>query len=970
MAESVVSNVATRLGDLVRKEAIFLWEVEEQVNRLRRELSWMKSFLRDADSRQAEDERLRQWVAEIRDIAYDAEDVIETYALKMASKRKGGLLNCMKWSACCLRECWRLHKVRSEIEEITTQITVLIQRLQAYGIKEISSSDGAGAASSSSSSSRKKQLRQTYPHTVESFVVGFENDIKQLASVLVDEETHCGRVASICGIGGLGKTTLARKVFHHSQVRNHFNFFVWAFVSQQFQRKIVWKAILSGLGVNIDERAGPAGILNLDEQVLAGDLYSFLKENKCLVVLDDIWSAEDWDLLRDAFPMEDTTSKILLTSRNMDVALHADSRGYLHQLQCLTDEDGWKLLQHVAFPTSDSDSADYAIEEKMEELGKDMVKQCFGLPLAIVVLGGVLAKMHSLNDWQNVHENVKSYLKRGRGLGTYDVLTLSYDNLPAYLKPCFLYLSVFPEDYEIRVDKLIQLWVAEDIVSVAENEGDGEEMAEDVAERYLNELVERYMVLVGKRDASLKIKTCRMHDLVRDLCLSKAKQENFTCIGVNNINSSSAAGKVRRLAMHDSFVMINHFKIPHLRSALFFDDLSEILVELFISDWLCKFLFKYWSDEDNYDREATTWQIIFMHLAMHKIQGFIRYICMNFKLLRVLHFEGVPLSGCKLGGDISSLIHLRYLSVGEGFFSFCLSSSISKLRCLQTLDLSGYTTLYVPDVFGRMERLRHLYLPSDFLTKTKLKLDNLRSMQTLINFNTKDCNLGDLSCMKNLRRLGIITPFIVENFREGLNLNPPIITSKHLRSLSIKTNTELQHDRSIDPRRLTYLLSSCVNIYELELCVKINKLPEPQHISSNIASICLSLSELDEDPLPTLEKFPKLRVLQLSDQAFTGAVMVCFAQGFPRLVSLSITCLENLEEVKVNEGAMPNLQNLTIAKCRKLKMLPVELKFITTLKELVMEEMPKAFKDKLVQAEEDYYKVQHVPSVIFQNCDD
>ncbi|OMO81491.1 Disease resistance protein [Corchorus olitorius] len=900
MAESVVSNVATRLGDLVTKEAIFLWEVEEQVNRLRRELSWMKSFLRDADSRQAEDERLRQWVAEIRDIAYDAEDVIETYALKMASKRrKGGLLNCMKRSACCLRECWRLHKVRSDIEEITTQITVLIQRLQAYGIKEMSSSDGAGAASSSNSSSRKQQLRQTYPHTVESFVVGFDHDIKQLASILVDEETHCHRVASICGIGGLGKTTLARKVFHHSQVRNHFKFFVWAFISQQFQRKNVWKAILSSLGVNIDERDGPAaGILNLDEQVLAGDLYNFLKENKCLVVLDDIWSAEDWDLLRDAFPMEDTTSKILLTSRNMDVALHADSRGYLHELQCLTDEDGWKLLRHVAFPTSDSDYADYAIEEKMEELGKEMVKQCFGLPLAIVVLGGVLAKMHSLNDWQDVHENVKSYLKRGRGLGTYDVLTLSYDNLPAYLKPCFLYLSAFPEDYEIRVDKVIQLWVAEDIVSVAENEGDGEEMAEDVAERYLNELVERYMVLVGKRDASLKIKTCRMHDLVRDLCLSKAKQENFTCIGVNNINSSSAVGKVRRLAMHDSFLMINHFKIPHLRSALFFDDPHEICSELLLRDWFCKFLYRYWIDGDNKNNGEAT------------------------------------------------------------------------IRDVILIDLSGHQTLYVPDVFRRMERLRHLYLPVDSWTKTKLKLDNLRSLQTLINFNTEACNLGDLSCMKNLRRLGIITPFIVENFKEGLNLNPPIITSKHLRSLSIKTNTFSQRDQSIDPRHLTYLLSSCVNIYELELCVKINKLPEPQHISSNISSICLSLSELDEDPLPTLEKFPKLRVLQLSDQAFTGTIMVCSAQGFPRLVSLSITSLENLEELKVNEGAMPNLQNLTIAKCRKLKMLPVELKFITTLKELEIEEMPKAFKDKLVQGGEDYYKVQRVPSVIFQNCDD
>ncbi|OMO85331.1 putative Disease resistance protein RPP13 [Corchorus olitorius] len=454
-------------------------------------------------------------------------------------------------------------------------------------------------------------------------------------------------------------------------------------------------------------------------------------------------------------------------------------------------------------------------------------------------------------------------------------------------------------------------------------------MAEDVAERYLNELVERYMVLVGKRDASLKIKTCRMHDLVRDLCLSKAKQENFICNDVNNI-SSSTVGKVRRLASHDSFMMINHFKIPHLRSALFFDNTGQIVENLRDSSTLFNCLGIKWFDSDD-DEVPEIFKAIALFLIAHRITGLVRYICKNFKLLRVLDFEGVPLIACKILADED------YINVPD-------------------------------DVFGRMERLRHLYLPKKILTKSKLKLDNLRNLQTLINFNTKDYRLGDLSCMKYLRRLGITTPFVVENFmEEDLNLNPSIITSKHLRSLSIIIGKDGSH---VDPRHLTYLLSRCVNIYELELRVKISKLPEPQHISSNIASICLSLSELDEDPLPTLEKFPKLRVLELSDQAFTGNVMVCSAQGFPRLVSLSITSLENLEELKMHEGAMPSLQNLTIARCRKLKMLPVELKFITTLKELKLEEMPKAFKDKLVQGGEDYYKVQHVPSVIFQNCDD
>ncbi|WRX15471.1 NB-ARC - like 10 [Theobroma cacao] len=804
MAESVVSNVAARLGDLVIQEAKFLRGVDDQVKHLQMELVWMKSFLKEADSRQAENEMVRMWVAEIREIAYDAEDV--------------------------------------------------------YGIKQLS--DGA----SSSSSSKRQHLTQSDPRSKQPNVVGLDNDIKELVKVLVDEGRH--RVVSICGMGGLGKTTLAKKVYNHSQVRNHFKHFSWAYISQQCQTRTVWEGILSSL----NPKGEKGGILpKLGDQDLAKNLYEFLKENKCLVVLDDIWKAEDWDAIKPAFPMEEETgSKILLTSRNKDVAWHADPRGFLHELQLLTDED------------------DYVIEEKMEELGKDMVKQCAGLPLAIVVLGGVLVTKHSLNDWQIVQENLKSYLRKDRskkkrkdgGWGIHEAIALSYGNLPPYLKPCFLYLSVFPEDYEISVGKLVKLWVAEDIVPLEESEEDGEEMMEDVAEGYLNELVERYMVL----ERSYVIKW-----------LEKIE---------DSINSTIVKGGL--------FAFLIPFLVCELR---------------------------------------------------HKTRGLTRHICNNFKLLRILDFADADIAlVCILLSDIGSLIHLRFLSLGNCAFVAMLPSFISKLRCLQSLDLRDCVGVYVPNVLWKLERLRHLYLPDQVCARTKLKLDTLKNLQTLVNFNTKNYYLKDICYMKYLRELMIIGPFIVENFREDLNLNPPIITSKHLRSLSISNN------KSTDPRHLTYLLSSCLNIRELHLSVEIRKLP--QNIPSNIAHISLDWARLSEDPLPTLEKLPNLRILELGRDAFLGEVMICSAQGFPVLNSLSIIWQANLEELRVSEGAMPNLHHLMIANCRKLKMLPNELRFITTLKELKIEKMPKAFKDKLVEGGEDSYKVQNVPSIIFQNCDD
>ncbi|XVF45451.1 hypothetical protein PTKIN_Ptkin02bG0207500 [Pterospermum kingtungense] len=970
MALSAVSNVAARLGQLLTQEAQYLWGVEDQFNRLQRELVWMKSFLKEANSRQAEDERVRLWVSEIRDIAYDAEDVIDTFALKIASKGKGGCVSrVVKKSACMLKQGWTLHNIRSDIEQIIAKINDLTRRLQTYGIRDIREGEG------SSSSSRRRELRQSFSHIVETNVVGFDDDIRQLASALVDEGRHF-RVASICGMGGLGKTTLAKKVYRHSEVRNHFKYFVWVYVSQQCQRKKVWKGILSSLGL-VDDKGGILGLED-EEDKLAERMYNFLKENKCLVVLDDIWRADDWEAIRPGFPMEEMSlsgTKLLLTTRNMDVALHIDPRGCLHELQCLTDEDSFKLFQSLAFPTSDS--AEFVTEEELVELGKDMVNQCGGVPLAIVVLGGILATKYSLNDWQKVHKSVKSHLKRGGVWGIHETLALSYEDMPSHLKPCFLYLSVFPEDYEIPAVELIQLWVAEDLVSLEKGERDGEEMVEDVAEHYLNELAERYMVQVGLRDSSFKILTCRMHDLVRDLCLSKAKHESFLCIiddfkmeetGASKL--SPEIGKIRRLSIHKS-VLVNSINIPHLRSLLYFDDIvpNDILLTCSVIQIVRPLIL----GENSFENLNLTGMLralfalsVILCLIVHKTRRLSTYIFNNFKQLRVLNFHKESVLGCKLVSDIGCLIHLRFLNLGSCSLAR-LPSSISKLQCLITLNLSSsngwYSQIHVPNVIWKMQQLRHLYLPRRCDKNTKLKLGNLINLQTLMNFNTKNCYLGDISGMKNLKELGFCTPFNVEGFREDLNLNP-LITSKHLRSLYVDS------DERTDRRHLTYLLTGCVNVYQLAIRAEINKLPNLEQISRSITHICLIGSKLDEDPMPILERLPKLIFLELKEDVLMGMVMICSATGFPRLESLSVYSHKNLEELRVSQGAMSNLRALAIADCRNLKMLPDELRSITALESLMIQEMPSAFKDKLVHGGEDYYKVQHVPSIIFQDCDD
>ncbi|KAL4352750.1 hypothetical protein GQ457_06G024020 [Hibiscus cannabinus] len=801
--------------------------VDDQVESLETELRWMQSFLMVADARKVNNEVIRTCVAEIRELAYDAEDVIETFALKVASNRKCGFSN----SACFLKQGCLIYQTKSKIERITDRIKVLTRRLKTYDVAKL------GGHGEGPSSSTERDARRPFPHRMDDNIVGMEGDIRKLVSVLVVEESEC-RVVSISGMGGLGKTTLAKKIYHHNRVIGHFNHLVWVYVSQQCQRRKVWEEILSGLKkLNKDERK------KRDED-LATELYEFLKDEKCLVVLDDIWSTEAWDILKPAFPVEPSSNnKILITSRNKEIVSHADRRGHLHELQCLSDEQSWDLFQKIAFPRTDP--TENRVDAKLKELGEEMVKHCAGLPLAIVVLGGILVtKDNSFTEWLKVSANVKSYLKRVNSQGPEDVLALSYDDLPPYLRPCFLYLSHFPEDYVISADRLIQLWVAEGIISSKQEERDGGEIAEDVAEHCLMELVERCMIQVRKRD--LKIKTIHMHDLMRDLCLSKAKQESFGFIvDQSNASSLSIIPKVRRVSLH-KFFWIQSIKSPNLRSLLFFDEFIE---EEAVQQLFPKTMHNYARCHEGEHSNPLLWIVtislfgVALGVVLPKILGVWQYMCNNFKLLRVLNYEGrfnyegifddeYNFAGCRLPTDISNLIHLRFLSLkGLEFLWGKLPSSLGNLRCLQTLDLridyGGFNSIHVPNVIWRMEQLRHLYLPMKCNRKTKLKLATLRNLQTLVNFNSKICRVEDLIYMKNLRELVIRGSFKIEDFNDQeLDKNSPIIEGMHLHSLSIISN------RRIDPRHLNLLLSSCLNLCKLSLDVWIKVLSKMTEGSS------------------------------------------------------------------------------------------------------------------------------------------
>ncbi|KAL6334459.1 hypothetical protein AAG906_015652 [Vitis piasezkii] len=606
--------------------------------------------------------------------------------------------------------------------------------------------------------------------------------------------------------------------------------------------------------------------------MLASSLYEFQKKQKSLVILDDIWTKQAWDSLKPAFPIGNGGSKIIITTRNKDVAIHVDTQGLVHEPQCLNLDQSWELLKKKAmFP------------ERGPEFGKQMVGICGGLPLAIITLRELLPKKRRLKEWEMMCRNINLYLRSGKGHGEEnglisEVLALSYYDLPYQLKPCFLYLGLFQKDTEVSTKKLIQMWVAEGIVTSM-----NEEKAEDIAERYLGELIDRCMVEVGARSLTGRVKTCRLHDLMRDLCLLKAKEQSFLQ-GIHlghekepiTVFSSSMVpvmptGKLRRLSIFlgehvDGFVPPKNENFSRLRSLLFFN-----AKDCRIRDWQ-------WA----------------------------KPVLEEFKLLRVLHLEGFKTEG-ELPKTIGSLIHLRYLSL--------------KNRCLRTLDLSFALEGYVPkipNVMWKMLQLRHLYLPSKFTITgaTKLRLSDLCHLETLSLLDARKSNVKELVKLTSLRKLQIVSLESFEELEVIFNSPSPILNS--LRSLSV----EILDDR-VEEGNLTQFLQACHNdFYRLSIDGALSKLPDPSKFKPNLSKLRLSKSKLLNDPMATLGKLPHLKVLELWD-AYDGKKM--------------------LEEWTINAGSLPNLFNLKIRQCEQMERIPNGLNLIATLQKLEIIWMPDAF---------------------------
>ncbi|CAA3031201.1 late blight resistance homolog R1A-10 [Olea europaea subsp. europaea] len=661
-------------------------------------------------------------------------------------------------------------------------------------------------------------------------------------------------------MGGIGKTTLAMNVYSDSFVAYHFYICAWITISQQYRIREILLSLLEELGVLTNK------LCKESDGKLKELVYKSVKGRRYLIIVDDVWSTNAWNDIKMLFPDENNGSRILLTTRIKDVADYVSSNKTNHLMRFLNEEESWNLFCQKAFGGPNCPPG-------LVDVGRNIAKNCQGLPLLIVVIAGLLAKDNKpLDYWEYVAANLSSIIAEKDDHCT-EILTLSYNNLPPHLKPCFLYMGAFPENYEIPVSRLIKLWVAEGFV----NPGFGqiENVNVDwiaknyvnvdwIAKNYLTDLIGRNLILVGQIGSiDGRIKTCRMHDLLKELCVRMAHEENFLLVKSRYLRFlPEEASFKRRLSIHDDASYsgreddITMQSMYHVRS----------------------FIYNGWDDT-----------------RLHS------YYYFGFQLLRVLDMVGVELSG--FPEEILLLFNLRYIAIA---CHAVIPASITGLWYLQTLIVEDPTGIAseLPIEIWDMQYLRHLKFSRVFVPAppTARSLFLLRDLDTLSMLDNLDYDISQQ--MPNIKKFGIHY-----NSKSSHFLNS-IFQLKKLETLKILFD-EPANSIFIDILRQN---SPFIDIFG----------------PSSLKKITLERGRIDWKYMRIFGSLPNLEVLKLREYAFQGREWIPNEGEFLTLKFLLIWETD-LVHLRANSTHFPCLEHLILRNCSKLVEIPSDIGDIPTL---------------------------------------
>jgi len=852
--------------------------VPKEVADMKNELESIENSINNADRMtEAEEDNTRDGIKvkirQLREASFRIQDVIDEYMICEGQQPHD------PGCAALLHETNDFFKtkiLRLQIAYKIQDIKSLVSAMKDtsgknHGFLQIKSSLTQGSSSSAANENTiLNNLREAPFYIGEAQVVGFEAPRVELVNLLIKGREEL-TVVSVVGMGGQGKTTLAKIVFDSKEVIEYFDCRVWITASRH-----AVEGFLRDILQNIYKQTGealPCGISEMDRKSLIDKVRDFLQNKRYIILFDEVWNEQFWNEIGFSLIDSKKGSRVLITTRKIDVASSCKRSSFfleVHDLKPLNHEKSLELFYKKAFFDLKG-----LCPENLRDVSSKIVEKCEGLPLAIVAIGGLLStkERYSLHEWEKFSDNLSLELDNNPSIHVITkILGFSFHDLPYNLKQCFLYFGIFPGNSEVNTMRLIKQWVAEGFVK--EETG---KMVEEIAEQYLTELIHRSLVLVSSFSSNGKARSCHVHGLIREMILDKIQDLSFCNFAHDNEDQSVLSLMTRRLTISTSSntLLSRNVECSNIRSLHVFK--NEELPD-----------------------------------------SFVESIPSKFKLLKVFDFEDVALNQY-VPKNLGDLFHLRYLSFRNTKVRN-LPGSIGKLHNLETLDLRQTMVRKLPKEINKLQKLRHL-LAYDmskgvgYGIQLNDGIGDIASLQTLreVQADHRGVELiTDLERLKQLKMLGLTN--VKKEYTKAICSS--IYEMKHLEKLYIA---------AIDGDEVIDFLNFDVSLHRLQklrLVGKLERFPYWIRELQNLVKLSLSYSMLTHDPLKSLKDLPNLLYLSILFRAYEGEHLHFQDEGFKSLKQLVFRRLYNLKSIKIGEGALSSLEKFKLVLIPQLMEVP------------------------------------------------
>ncbi|CAL4985030.1 unnamed protein product [Urochloa decumbens] len=859
LAQETTKAVIAKLSEKVKN----LKELPEKVEEIENEFKAMSNIIKQISTPSLTNELVKGWIGEVRELAHRVEDVMDKYsyhALKLEEE------NTMEKIFSKAYYVTVFSQIADEIIQIERKIGYAVKRRDRWlHLPQLISNPLADI--------ERKNLQGCFQEVPQDDLVGIGDNRRQVTEWLYSEKQG-STLITVSGMGGLGKTTLVANVYEQEKI--NFTAHAWIVVSQTYDGDELLRKMLRKFG-----HPEPSQLTDLDNHDLKRKIKEMLSNGKCLLVLDDVWNREAYTQIADAFQNLQTSS-IIITTRQEHVASLAHPRRQL-KLKPLEHNDAFNLFCRKAF----YNRMECKCPQDLENLANNIVDRCQGLPLAIVSLGGMLSSLPAIDYvWNEMYKQLRGELANNDHVRA--ILNLSYHDTPGDLRNCFLYCGLFPEDQELSRESLVRLWVAEGFAVPKE-----QSTAEEVADRYLRELIQRNMLEVVENDELGRVSTCKMHDLVRDLALSIAKEQKFG--SANDFSSMSHTDKdVRRLSScgwKDKTAV--KVKFPRLRTLVAVGIISS-------SNQLLSPIFS----ESHY--------------------------------LTVIELQDSEIT--EVPASIGNLFNLRYIGLRRTKVK-SLPESIGKLSNLLTLDIKQTKIVKLPRGIVRVKKLRHLLADrfedeeqSEFRyfigMQAPKKLSNLEELQTLETVEASKDFAVQLITLKQLRSVWIDNISATDCADLFTTLSKMPLLSSLLLSASKKNEALCFETLKPESEKLHRLIiRGCWADKTLECPIFLDH-------GRNLKYLAISWCRLQEDPLQMLAPYvPNLTYLSLNRVSSAGTLVL--SEGcFPKLKTLVLKRMPDVNQLKIGDGALSQIEGLYVVTLPKLNEVPQGIESLRSLRKL------------------------------------